>query len=55
MVLNFYIGTIMKRLKETTEERAMAQLIRRRMMQKDHGAEKTTYRRDKGWKRYEID
>jgi len=55
MVLDFYIGTIMKRLKETTEERAMAQMIRRKMIQRNHGAEKTTYRRDKGWMRYEMD
>ena len=55
MVLNSYIGTIMKRLRETTEERAMAQMIRRKMIQRDHGAEKTQYRRDKGWMRYELD
>jgi len=53
MVLDSYIGTIMKRLRETVEERAMAQQIRRKMMQRDHGSEKTIYRRDKGWQRYE--
>lgn len=53
MVLNSCIGMIMKRLRETTEERALAQQIRRKMIQRNHGAEKTTYRRDKGWMRYE--
>jgi hypothetical protein len=45
----------MKRLRETVEERALAQQIRRKMIQKDHGATKTQYRRDKGWMRYEMD
>lgn len=49
------IGTIMKYLKETQQERALAQQIRRKMIQKNHGAEKTQYRRDKGWMRYELD
>ena len=51
MVLDFYIGMIMKRLRETIEERALAQLIRRKMIQKDHGSAKTSYRRDKSWMR----
>ena len=55
MVLDFCIGMIMKRQRETVEERALAQLIRRKMIQRDHGAEKTGYRRDKGWMRYELD
>jgi hypothetical protein len=50
-----YIGMIMKRLRETVEERALAQQIRRKMIQRDHGAEKTRYRRDKGWMRNELD
>jgi hypothetical protein len=55
MVLDFCIGMIMKRQRETQQERALAQLIRRKMIQRDHGAEKTSYRRDKGWMRYELD
>ena len=51
MVLDFYIGMIMKRLRETAQERALAQLIRRKMIQRDHGAAKTQYRRDKSWMR----
>lgn len=46
---------IMKRQRETQQERALAQLIRRKMIQRDHGAAKTSYRRDKGWMRYELD
>ena len=46
---------IMKRLRETAEERALAQKIRRKMIQRDHGATKTQYRRDKGWMRDELD
>jgi hypothetical protein len=46
---------IMKRLRETVEERALAQQIRRKMIQRDHGAEKTRYRRDKGWMRNEYE
>lgn len=55
MVLDFCIGMIMKRLRETVEERALAQLIRRKMIQRDHGSAKTSYRRDKGWMRYELE
>ena len=55
MVLNSCIGMIMKRLRETLEERALAQKIRRKMIQRDHGAEKTRYRRDKSWMRNELD
>ena len=45
----------MKRQRETKEQRAMAQLIRRRMTQKDHG-DKTLYRRDKSlnWLYYDL-
>lgn len=43
----------MERQRETKEERAMAQQIRRKMIQKNHGAKKTLYRREKGSRYYE--
>ena len=46
MDLDSCIGTIMKRQKEPKEERHLAQLIRRKMIQRDHGDGKT-YKRVK--------
>jgi hypothetical protein len=40
MILDFCIGMIMKRQRETQQERALAQLIRRKMIQRDHGSQK---------------
>jgi hypothetical protein len=37
--------------KHTPEMRRMAQLIRRKMLQKNHGAKRTYNRKDKTWKK----
>jgi len=41
---------MVKKERHAPEIRRMAQLIRRKMMQKDHGSKKTYNRKDKSWK-----
>ena len=49
MNIDFCIGMIMERRRETKQERHLAQLIRRKMIQKDHGTAKEYKRVKKKW------